>query len=196
MLPLHSSAIDVTDGCVAFMGPKRAGKSTTVAALAARGHQVIADDVCCLQLDEKDDLQAWSGINRLRLWEDAMTALGYNGPEIEREKHGKNKYFVPARPIHNPAEPRRMRRIYLLLFSPDDQVPTLARLQGAEVVEVLMQNVYRLSLAEHMGFGPAAFAACAAVAKNVPVFRFSRPIGFELLHESIEFLEDHLRCAG
>src|SRR5262249_29493195 len=40
--PLHASAIDVADGCVAFVGGTGAGKSTLVAALAARGHQVIA----------------------------------------------------------------------------------------------------------------------------------------------------------
>ena len=32
------------DGCVAFVGESGAGKSTLVAALARRGHQVIADD--------------------------------------------------------------------------------------------------------------------------------------------------------
>src|SRR5262249_242980 len=36
--PLHASAIDVADGCVAFVGESGAGKSTLVAALAQRGH--------------------------------------------------------------------------------------------------------------------------------------------------------------
>jgi hypothetical protein len=66
-------------------------------------------------------------------------------------------------------------------------------LQGAEVIEVLMQNVYGLGLAERMGFKPAAFALCAAVARDVPVFRFSRPLGFNVLREGMELLGDHLR---
>ncbi len=49
--PLHASAIDVADGCVAFVGASGAGKSTLVAALARRGHQIIADDECFLQLE-------------------------------------------------------------------------------------------------------------------------------------------------
>src|SRR5690242_1926125 len=48
--PLHASAIDVAVGCAAFVGPSGAGKSTIVAALAGRGHQVIADDECFLQV--------------------------------------------------------------------------------------------------------------------------------------------------
>jgi hypothetical protein len=60
-------------------------------------------------------------------------------------------------------------------------------------MEVLMTNIYRLGLAEHMGFKPAAFVICAATARDVPVFRFSRPMAFNALHEGVGLLEDHLR---
>src|SRR5262249_20309363 len=62
--PLHASAIDVADGCVAFVGETGAGKSTLVAALAARGHEVIADDVCFLRLGDKGEVQVWPGVRR------------------------------------------------------------------------------------------------------------------------------------
>ena len=69
----------------------------------------------------------------------------------------------------------------------------MSRLQGASAVEVLMQNVYRLRLAERLGYKPHAFMVCAAAARNVPVFRLSRPKHFHALEETIEVLEDHLR---
>jgi hypothetical protein len=56
-----------------------------------------------------------------------------------------------------------------------------------------MQNVYASKFAERLGYKPRAFIACAAAARNVPVFRFSRPWDFAALSQSIELLESHLR---
>src|SRR5262249_7530177 len=93
--PLHASAMDVANGCVAFVGDSGAGKSTLVATLAQRGHEIIADDVCFLQLGTDGDVQTWPGISRIRLWEDARAGLGFDGPGVEREIYGYNKYFIP-----------------------------------------------------------------------------------------------------
>ena len=191
--PLHASVIAIADGFVAFVGESGAGKSTLAAALARRGHQVVADDVCFLQIDREHHIRAWPGIARIRLWEAAMQALGCDGPGVERERHGYNKYFIPVVQPQNLNQPRRLRRVYELHDAPSGPTKVVTRLRGAAAVEVLMQNVYRLGLAEYMGYKPAAFVVCAATARDVPVFRFSRPLGFDTLHEGVEFLEDHMR---
>ena len=191
--PLHASAIDVADGCVAFVGDSGTGKSTLVAALAARGHQVIADDVCFLQPNEQGQVRVWPGMNRLRLWEDAMKALGYDGPGVEREFRGYNKYLIPLHAPPNPSKPRQLRRVYQLEPAPEGERASVHRLRGAAVVEVLIQNIYRLGLAEHMGRKANAFVVCAAAAQDIPIFRFSRPLGFHALGEAVNSLENHLR---
>jgi hypothetical protein len=193
--PLHASAIDIADGGVAFVGASGAGKSTLVAALARRGHEIISDDVCFLQLDGKGNVRVRPGIERIRLWEDAICALGYEGPGIEREMHGYNKYFIPVRSPRCPLGRRLLRRVYEL-HSAADGVIEVTRLQGATAVEVLMQNVYRLGLAERSGYKPNAFTVCAAAARNVPLFRLSRPKHFDALEETIGFLEEHIRRMG
>jgi hypothetical protein len=190
--PLHASAIDLADGCVAFVGDSGAGKSTLVAALARHGHAVICDDVCYLRLGDNDNVQAWPGISRIRLWEDARTALGYNGPGVEREMHGYNKYFVPIRSPRNPTESRRLRRVYQLLPA-SGAATEVTRLHGAAAVEILMQNVYRLDPAARLGYKPHAFKFCATAARDVSVFQFSRPLGFKFLDQGIESLDNHLR---
>lgn len=192
IVPLHASVINVSEGCVAFVGESGAGKSTLAAALAACGHQVIADDVCFLRVGVKD-LRAWPGVNRIRLWEDAIAALGCEGPGIERELRGYNKYLIPIHPSPCPTESRNLRRVYQLRAMSNGVNPNIQPLHGAAVIEILMQNVYRLELAEYMGQKPAAFRVCAAVARNVPVFRFNRPMGFDVLQQGIDFLEAHLR---
>ena len=190
--PLHASVIDVADGCVAFTGKSGAGKSTLAAALAARGHQVIADDVCFLQLGEKGRVQVWPGVNRIRLWEDAMVALGCDGTGIERELRGYNKYLIPMHPLGAPLQSRRLRRVYQLHAASDGCNAGVYRLPGIVAMEALLANVYRLGLAEYMGFKPAAFAICAATARDVPIFRFSRPMVFSALQKGVTILEEHL----
>jgi hypothetical protein len=189
--PLHASAIDVVDGCIAFIGASGAGKSTLVAGLARRGHQVIGDDECFLRIGAGGQVLAWPGINGIRLWDDAKAALGFAGQGVEREIRGYDKYFVTVNPPRNPSQARLLRRVYQLFAIPDGS-PEVTRLYGAEAVEVLMQNVYPPSLADCLGYETDVFFACAAVARNIPVFRFSRPRNFAYLQQALETLEKHL----
>jgi hypothetical protein len=191
--PLHASTIEIPDGCVAFIGPSGMGKSTLAAALARRGHQLLADDVCFLQR-AGGEIRAWPGVQRIRLWDDALDALKWDGRGIERESRGWNKFVIPVEPPANPCEPRCLRRIYHLHEAPPHEEPSITRLHGAAVIEILMQNIYRLGLAERMGHKAQAFVMCAAVAREVPVFRFSRPRTFDRLREGVELLESHLRA--
>jgi hypothetical protein len=89
-------------------------------------------------------------------------------------------------------KPRRLRRVYALHAALDAGSAKVRQIHGSGVLEVLMSNIFRLGLAERMGYKPAAFSVCAAAAREVPVFRFSRRLEFSLLDETIEFLEDHL----
>jgi hypothetical protein len=190
--PLHASAIDVEGGCVAFVGASGAGKSTLAATLARRGHEIFADDLCFLTLDTNTDVQAWPGTSRIRVREDVRAALGFSGPGVKREMHGYNKFIIPVHPPRNRISSRLLRRVYQLHRAPNS-IPEVTRLHGADAIEVLMQNVYASKFAERLGYKPRAFIACAAAARNVPVFRFSRPWDFAALSQSIELLESHLR---
>src|SRR5262249_52053636 len=105
---------------------------------------------------------------------------------------GYNKYLVPVRTPPDPLKSRRLRRIYQLHHAPDRD-SDVTRLHGTEAVEVLMQNVYRMNYAENLGYKPNAFIACVAAARNVPVFRFTRPLRFDALNQGIKVLEDHMR---
>ena len=192
IVPLHASGVDAADGCIAFVGKTGAGKSTLIAALAARGHPVISDDVFFFKPGERQQVTAWPGINRLRLWEDAVTALGLDQRGRERELRRFNKYIIPLRPPPNYKEPRRLRRVYQLDTGPNGDRASVRQLQGAAAVEVLIQNIYRSGLAEHMGRKPELFVACATAARDVPVFQFSRPLRFHALPDSVDVLEDHL----
>jgi hypothetical protein len=188
--PLHASSVDVVDGCAVFVGPSGAGKSTLVAALSRRGHEIIGDDQCFLQLDNYGNVQAWPGISRIRLREDARTALRFNDPAIEREMRGRNKYIIPVRAPRNPIQARPLRGVYQL-HRVADGAAKLTRVQGADAVEVLMQNVYPPGAAACLGYQPRVFNLCAAAARDLLVFRLSRPWSLHALEQGVELLESH-----
>jgi len=192
IVPLHGSAIDIADGCAVFVGASGAGKSTLAAALAARGHQVISDDVCFLRRDDSGNIKVWPGIGRIRLWPDALEALGYDDSAVKRELRGYNKFLVPVKTPEHPSVPRRLRGVYQLEPAAQGEAPNITRLSGAATIELLMPNVYRLTLAEYMGGKPAVFGLCTAIANEVPVYRFRREVGFEALPGTVDRLEAHL----
>jgi hypothetical protein len=190
--PLHASAIDLADGCVAFVGTSGAGKSTVAATLARRGYEIITDDECFLQLGTNGDVQTWPGISRIRLWEDTRAALGFSGPGVQQLIRGSNKYFVPVRPPRNPIQARPLRRVYQLDRAPNG-VAEVTRLQGADAVDVLMQNVYPSGFAAALGYQSHVFNVCTVAARDVPVFRLRRPWDLAALDQGIELLDSHLR---
>ena len=194
ILPLHASAIELSDGCAAFAGDSGAGKSTIVAGLAERGHQLISDDVTYVRAARGGGFDAWPGSTRLRLWESAMDGLGYDKQGAEREFRGYDKYLVSSAAPRAPAAQRQLRCIFLLEPAPEGSATTIEQVKGTAAIEALLLNTYRLYLAEHIGRKGHVFAACAQGAQTVPVFRLSRPMDFRVLPSVLDDVEMHLKC--
>ena len=75
-LVLHGSAVDVGGRAVVLLGQKGAGKSTTAAALVARGHALLTDDL--VVVDDAPDGQpcCFPGPLQVKLWPESAEALG------------------------------------------------------------------------------------------------------------------------
>ena len=71
-LVLHGSAIDVGGRAVVLVGHKGAGKSTTAAALVARGHRLLTDDLVALGTGGA----VLPGPTQMKLWGASSSALG------------------------------------------------------------------------------------------------------------------------
>ena len=75
LLTLHGSAVEVDGRAVVLLGPKRAGKSTAAAALVARGHRLLTDDLVVLDLDE-EGARVRLGPTQVKLWPASSEVLG------------------------------------------------------------------------------------------------------------------------
>jgi hypothetical protein len=71
---LHASAVSFGNRAVAFAGTEGAGKSTTAAALAQRGHRVISDDIVAL-VESDGAFFVLPAYPYLCLWPDSVNML-------------------------------------------------------------------------------------------------------------------------
>ena len=75
VLVLHGAALDVGGRAVVLLGNKGAGKSTTAAALLARGARLLADDL--VALDPAAGVPTvLPGPSQMKLWPEAAAAAG------------------------------------------------------------------------------------------------------------------------
>src|SRR5205823_7434147 len=82
-LALHASCVRVDDAAVLLAGEPGAGKSTTAAALATRGHTVVSDDLTALSLDD-GAATAWPAFDHLRLWPTSQPLVLDEATQLER----------------------------------------------------------------------------------------------------------------
>jgi hypothetical protein len=167
LLVLHASAVALDGGVVAFLGQTGDGKSTTAAMLHARGCAVVADDVVAVDLGASGGPAALPGFPQLKLWPDAVTALGETPESLPRVHAGEDKRVRRVDAAGMASRP--LRRLYVLT---DAGSLDLEPLTGHAAVFELLQH----SHAALEGLGPAScLTHCARLAAAVPVRRLRRP---------------------
>jgi hypothetical protein len=169
LLVLHASAVVLGDGVVAFLGRSGQGKSTTAAALHVRGCGVIADDVVAVDLTAPGGPVVRPGYPQLKLWPDAVTALGERPDALSRVVAREEKR---ARAVTAPPEASwPLHRVYVLT---DDEALALDPLAGHAAVFELVQHSYIAPALPRLG-SAHDLTQCIRLATTVPVRRLRRP---------------------
>ena len=166
---LHASAVALDGGVVAFLGHSGRGKSTTAAILHARGGAVVADDAVAVDLAAPGGPVALPGFSQLKLWPDALTALGENPEDLPRVHPAEPKRARLARSVTTTPQP--LRRLYLLT---DAESLDLEPLHGHAAVFEVLQHTFIAPALEQLG-SSRFLAECAQLAATVPVRRLRRP---------------------
>jgi hypothetical protein len=183
-LVLHASAVAIDGQAVAFLGDSGWGKSTTAAALHARGHPLVADDVAVVEPGEGRPVVV-PAFPRLRLWPDAAAEIGLDPAalprvhsSIEKRAHRIADGFAD--------EPLPLGQIYVLAegpalavewLEPHEAMRELARhAHGSRAIRALAERSH--------------FLQCARVARHVPIGRLKRPPSLEVLPALVELVEE------
>ena len=185
-LVLHASAVTVGDKAIVFLGGQGWGKSTLAAALHVRGYKMLADDVTAIQMDS-DCPKVLPGFPQLKLWPDAVTALG-DSPETLPLLHpdfAKRAFRVTA---GFPRSPLPLKHIYVLATG---EYLKIESLRPQEAMLELIRHSYAARFGNHLlqATGMAThFKHCVALVQNATFYRFRRPASLSVLDEHVSML--------
>jgi hypothetical protein len=183
-LVLHASCVSV-DGCgVAFAGYSGQGKSTTAAALLARGHSLVSDDVTALTADHS----ILSGTRRMNLWPAAATAVGLDPERLEQciRRSEKRRHYAPGPPSD---ERVPLRRLYVLGAG---ELAITAMPLGEGIQEVV-RHTYAIWAIRATGQYAQHFPFVCHLLRAGVVRRLNRPLDLERLPELARLIEADVR---
>jgi hypothetical protein len=180
---LHATCVLTPGGACAFTGPTGAGKSTLAASFLLAGYPVLSDD--CLVLGEDGEaILATPAYPGLRLWGDALAALGGARAPSRPVAHYTSKRRLRARERRTPRLAARhpLARVYALAPPAAGErgapaAPRLERLSRREGLVELIAAAFRLDIADR-GMLARQFGFLARVASRVPVRRLRVPRDF------------------
>jgi hypothetical protein len=185
-LVLHASGVIVDDGAIAFLGASGWGKSTLAAALHARGHAIVADDIVALTVVDGDVL-VQPGYPQLRLLPHAASLVG----SLESASSAVND--KTGYPVANgfSTSSRLLRRIYVLA---EGTYRRIEEINAQDALIELIRHTYtaRLLDSSRMTFH---FAQCAGVAKKVLIRRLRSDHESSALPQLADLVERDVSCA-
>src|SRR5829696_1003226 len=171
-LLLHASAVAVAGEAVLFLGSSGWGKSTTAAALHARGHGLVTDDVAVLRVEESRPV-VFPSFPQLKLWPEALVSLG-DDPEKLPQWNPRLEKRVRTAAHRFSSAPLPVKRIYVL---EEGNAPEILPLRPQEAFVALVRHTYGsdYGLQTAMGVGSAPhFLECTSILNKVTVYRLKR----------------------
>lgn len=184
--PLHAGAFALADGvAVAVVGRSGAGKSTLVAAITARGFELVADDVVLVAQTSVDGGPAIvPTTGRQKLWSDSLAALGATPgrrlPQAARQIAGRDvPKFEQPMPADFDPRPRRLGAVCHLVADDGTGLPSVTSMDAVEAHAGLLRNVFKVEFAKHFNDMGRIMTVCGAIATGVPHITIRRPSSFD-----------------
>jgi len=171
LLVLHANVAVTSKGAVAISGGSGSGKSTTQAALMARGCPMIADDVTVLRFEVDGTVVVLPGVPKMNLCEDAAIKMGHDIDLLQRNPLRRIKVMVPVAQVDSMIVPVPLKKIYLIDRHPGEGL-IITRLAGFEKFAALQECVYGPQLPEEI---PVLFPLVTALTQQVDFISLKRP---------------------
>jgi hypothetical protein len=169
---LHASAVAFGDYVVAFTGSEGAGKSTTAAALASRGHAVISDDIVAL-VEREGAFFVLPAYPYLSLWPESVNML--YGPEKKlptfSANYDKRQLLLSENRLRFQEQPMRLGAVFLLgQRCANPEAPFIEKLPARESLVSLVANSYAANFL-NKDMRAREFELLGRLVASVPVWR-------------------------
>jgi hypothetical protein len=173
VLPIHGSAIEINGEALISVGPSGIGKSTLAAAWVKQGLRLLTDDVAAVTQTDSVLPMVHPAYPQQKLWKDSLAMLEMEQMGLRKVIDDYEKYRVPVtdRFIDKPMP---LRAVIKIEVGESDEVHFFP-LNGAEKLEVLIEQTYRFFLVEDLGLTASHFLQCHSIAKQIEVYRLIRP---------------------
>lgn len=182
---LHASAVEIGGRACVFAGGSGWGKSTMCAALHARGHGAIADDLTAIECSPDHTARVLPGFPRLKVWPDSATAVGHSVDALRPIRPGLTKRALVAR-TRFPARPLPLARIYVLTRGDDVAIKPIS---PARALLELATHAHGARLLRNAD--PAHhFKQYGRIANTVPIRHLARPWSLDRLDDVVRAIEN------
>jgi hypothetical protein len=174
LLALHASGVAINGEAIAFVGQQGQGKSTLAARCLAHGPaRLVADDILVVSFDGSGRPWVHPGVPAVKLWRDALQALGRDSEGLRPDWTRAEKFILPI--VDQSAQaPARLNCVYVLDEDDNAGDGRIEGLSGASAAAALVANTYRVEYLDFTGHRLAHFAASSQLAERVPVLRLAR----------------------
>ena len=166
---LHGSAVAFGEKATAFVGSEGAGKSTTAAALARRGHAILSDDVVALA--ERDgSFLAHPAYPYLCLWPESVQSL-YGSAEALPQfsaNYEKRCLSLGKQELRFAEQALPLAAIYILGERRGDPAPLIEELTPQRAFLALVANTFATNTLDS-GMRAKEFETLARLAPRVPI---------------------------
>ena len=169
---LHASAVAFGNSAVAFAGAEGAGKSTTAAALARRGHSVISDDIVAL-MERDGSFFVLPAYPYLSLWPESVNIV--YGPDKTlpsfSANYDKRQLLLAENRLQFEEQSLPLGAIFLLgERSSEAAAPLVETLSARESLLELVANSYATNLLDK-DMRAHEFELLGRLIATVPVWR-------------------------
>jgi hypothetical protein len=166
---LHASAVAFGERAVAFVGSEGAGKSTTAAALARRGHAILSDDVVALA-ERHGSFFVHSAYPHLCLWPDSVESLYGSADALPRFSANYEKRCLSLQKQKLLFEERALplAAIYILGDRRGDPAPVVEELRPQRAFLSLVANTFATNTLDRE-MRAKEFEILARLAPMVPI---------------------------
>ena len=166
---LHASAVAFGERAVAFVGSEGAGKSTTAAALAQRGHAVLSDDVVALA-ESDSSFFVHPAYPYLCLWPESVESLYGSAEALPRfsANYEKRCLSLPKQELRFEERALPLAAIYILGDRRSDPAPVVEELTPQRAFLSLVANTFATNTLDK-NMRAKEFEILARLVPSVPV---------------------------
>jgi hypothetical protein len=163
--------VQVNDRNIVLAGTSGSGKSTLAACFYQKGHPVLSDDLCIIDVEKNGKVFLYPGYGAIKLWGDVIRKMNIRG-DLKQVREDLEKYFFRVDlPEYN--QPPYVSSVYIL-FGGHQKGNVMNRVNGMNKFLTLKNNTYGVPFIKKTSYEAVHFRMCTALAQQVNLFTLSR----------------------